>query len=187
MFAAIKKRLDFKSQSSAESSKGVVSLEACIVLPIFILTIMFFYGLIIMFLGQNTIAHAMVQSAESLSLDAFASEKIAGDLGSMDEENSEQLLIAVYGELFTEQDGYFATSEKWQDGESEDIEKVVKNRFLAYLVGSGGNIDSKADKLLSFLNVEGNSTVRSLVRRAYSPPEFSVIPSQIIRCFMSSL
>lgn len=121
-----------------------------------------------MFLGRNTIAHAMVQSAESLSLDAFASDKLAGDLGELDEDSSSQLLTALYGEFFTTQDGYFSTSENWKAGTNEEIEEVVKNRFLAYLVGSspesflglgigvntGEYIKSNADKMLSFLKIE---------------------------------
>ena len=63
-----------------KNERGSVTLEASLVLPIFIFIFLFCYGILMMFSGQQLISHALLQSAESLSLDSFASEKI-GDTG----------------------------------------------------------------------------------------------------------
>lgn len=63
------------SVKKRKSEDGTISLEACIVVPIFIFLILFIYGFIVMFMGQQMISHSMLQSAESLSLDSYGTEK----------------------------------------------------------------------------------------------------------------
>lgn len=62
------------SVKKRKSEDGTISLEACIVVPI-LFSYTFIYGFIVMFMGQQMISHSMLQSAESLSLDSYGTEK----------------------------------------------------------------------------------------------------------------
>ena len=43
------------------NEKGLLTLEAAMVLPIFVFLLLFLYGIMMMFSGQEMIAHAMFQ------------------------------------------------------------------------------------------------------------------------------
>ena len=60
--------------------RGSVTLEASIVLPIFIFVFLFIYGLFSVIGAQNQITHATVQAAKSLSMDSYLLSKV--DLAS---------------------------------------------------------------------------------------------------------
>lgn len=148
-----------------ENSSGVISLEASITLPIFILTVMFFYGLIVVFLGQNIVAHSLIQSANSLSLDPFSMERVERnvieDLYDGGIEDSGNLIEALYGSFYN-RTGYFAATERWY--ESDDgakLQETVKKRFIAYIAGSASNgrklsateINKIADEKLEYAGI----------------------------------
>ena len=75
---------------SLKKERGVISLEASIVLPLFIFLLLFFYGFIVSFSGQQAICHSIVQSADSLSLDTYALERINSD------NKGEELITNLY-------------------------------------------------------------------------------------------
>lgn len=115
-----------------KDEQGVISLEACIVVPIFIFLILFFYGLIVMSLGQRMVAHALLQSAQSLSLDSYATEK---DLGYDSLDHGYQLVGAIYSDMLGFDKEEFSSKKKWYSAGSADLEKTVENRFYGFLVG----------------------------------------------------
>lgn len=134
--------------------QGVVSLEACIVLPIFLLLLLFFYGFIVFFTGHHILSHTLIQSAQSLSLDPYATERLSEDLE--EEEGCGDLIEAVYAGAFTGGDKYFSSNEKWYNGENNELMlETVRNRFLGYLVGGGttSEVESLADKKLKIIGV----------------------------------
>ena len=79
-----------------KNERGAVSLEACIVLPIFIFVLMFFYGLMVFFSGHQLLSHSLIQSAESLSLDPYATEQLKISWDEM--EGGEDLVQAMYAD-----------------------------------------------------------------------------------------
>lgn len=85
------------SVKKRKSEDGTISLEACIVVPIFIFLILFIYGFIVMFMGQQMISHSMLQSAESLSIDSYGTEKIRDE----DDNPATELVITFMENLFT--------------------------------------------------------------------------------------
>lgn len=125
-----------------KDEQGVISLEACIVVPIFIFLVMFFYGLIVMGLGQRMVAHALLQSAQSLSLDSFATEK---DMGYDNLENGNQLVGALYSGFLSMDKEQFSSRKKWYRPGNANLEKTVENRFYGFL--SGGKKAEAADTL----------------------------------------
>jgi hypothetical protein len=73
------------------NQNGTVSLEACIVVTLFIFFMLFLYSLFILFLAHNSIGHAILESSESLSLDSYyydvmdkeADESVGGLIGEV--------------------------------------------------------------------------------------------------------
>ncbi len=138
-----------------KNEHGVVSLEACIVLPIFIFVLMFFYGLMVFFSGHQLLSHSLIQSAESLSLDPYATEQLKISWDEM--EGGEDLVQAMYADAFTSQDPYFSSNEKWYAENSDLLIPTVRSRFLAYFVGSGtsSEMEKAADERLKTIGVQG--------------------------------
>ncbi|MGN0141413.1 MAG: hypothetical protein ACI4AD_04245 [Roseburia sp.] len=145
-----------------EKEAGVISLEACIVVPVFMFLMLFMYGLILIFMGQQAISHALLQSAESLSLDPFATERLeVGDI-----EDGAELLTALYEGMLTAGDTSFSSTVKWYSDASSDMPEIIKKRFLGYLAGSEesadnvlkavGIVDGKAGIDFSGSTVSGN-------------------------------
>jgi len=124
-------------------------LEACIVLPIFIMLMMFVYGFFILFAGQNVISHALIQSAQSLSLDSYSFEKLKSEGEGI---QMTDIMNELVDELVISSD-YFSTSEKWYSDDIASMNEVVKNRFIGYLVGADPT-STKANELLDYFGVD---------------------------------
>ena len=137
-----------------KNEHGVVSLEACIVLPIFIFVLMFFYGLMVFFSGHQLLSHSLIQSAESLSLDPYATERL--NISWDEKEGGKDLVQAMYADAFTSQDPYFSSNEKWYAENSDLLIPTVRKRFLGYLVGSGtsSEVEKAADEKLKTIGVQ---------------------------------
>lgn len=132
--------------SVKKSENGTISLEAAIMMPIFIFVIMFIYGIMLMFSGQQLINHAMIQSSESLSIDSYAEMAIYNSYGNRD------LTYDVYkafltcdnkkdplnnmGSNFIEDTSNFSTNKRWYKNKTSDYDKridIIKRRFIGYL------------------------------------------------------
>lgn len=131
-----------------KDDSGVVSIEACVLVPLFIFLMLFFYGFIIMFMGQHMMSHSLIQSAESLSLDSYANERLSIN----DVQDGGDLLTALYANLFTSGNEYFSSNEKWYASGSGSAEEVIKKRFIGYL--SNGDV-SKANDILDNIGIKG--------------------------------
>jgi len=131
-----------------DAEKGVVSLEACVLVPFFIFLMLFLYGIIIMFMGQQMMSHSLIQSAESLSLDPYSTERLSLDVI----DNAGDLFQSLYANLFTSGDNNFSSTDKWYSGGSAGMEDTIKDRFIGFLTGGD---DTKAESLLNQVGVKG--------------------------------
>lgn len=145
-----------------KSENGVISLEACISVPIFVLVLLFFYGLMVTFSGEQVIKHTLIQSAESLSLDPYATEKFEiksfGDIIESDEEAGiKDIILALYGSITgSGNNKYYSSGKKWYSDEKDSLLlDTVKNRFLGYIAGSASDVEGKADSILKEIGVQG--------------------------------
>lgn len=131
-----------------EKDSGSVTLELSIVLPIFILMFLFIYGIFSIVMAKNTITHALVQSAKSLSLDSYMNEEYEsikepginfwGGLGDV-----------VVDLIRLTDDPYYSSSIKWyENGQAND---VAKKRFIGFFAGGD---ESAAEELAENLKVE---------------------------------
>lgn len=134
------------SRKRKDNDGGVVSLEAAILVPLFIFLMLFFYGIIIMFMGQHMISHAMIQSSQSLSFDPYATERLKKEEidGLVDS------LTSIYLEYGT--DEHFSSTDKWYSDNQDMLEEVAKKRFIGFLSGGGRD---RADRLLNIFGIKG--------------------------------
>lgn len=132
------------------SERGVITLEASISVLSFLVLMFLISSFFVMFMAQNVTAHVTLQTAESLSFDAYKIEKLMkedGKIGSLGE-NLGQFITKLFGSATD--NPYFVADDRWYDGDAAQIEKAIKNRFVGYL--AGGN-EVEADEMLLRLNI----------------------------------
>lgn len=130
---------------------GVVSLEACIVLPIFVFLILFFYGFMFLFVGEQLVSHALIQSAVSLSLDSYATDKLS-DSSEVDSFMQDLFNSALVEVAEAEGETSHSSSEKWYADQSS-VQSEVESRFISYL--ANGDMETANAKLDQFGVVNG--------------------------------
>lgn len=137
--------INMEVREEQKSISGMLSLEACISVMFFLILMLLLAGFFRMFMVQNVTAHATLETAESLSLDAYAAEKIGnGGIGSVGE--------LINSLIPYNSDENFSSYNDWVSEEpDESVESAVKTRFIAYV--SGGDAD-EADRFLKRLNVK---------------------------------
>lgn len=122
-------------------TRGVLTLEACIMVPIFVALMLVINGLFVLFMGQQILTHTLIQTAKSLALDPYSVQKMEGTSGNLDD---------MFLDLFSiNNDGHMSTEAWYED--ADGLETVVKERYLVYLKES----NSAAAELLEVLGVEG--------------------------------
>lgn len=139
-----------------KSEKGLLSLEASIVVTMFIFFVLFLYSFFIIFEARNEMAHVLLTTTNSLALDAYETENLK------DTENLSWFLYYIY-ERNKEDDKGFATTTKWhkaspgvdEDGNpviATDLEIAIKERFIAYLADGD---TAEANRILDMYNIVG--------------------------------
>lgn len=133
-------------KSKNKKDAGVVSLEACIVLPIFFFLILFFYGFMFLFAGEQIVNHALIQSAVSLSLDSYSVDKLS------DSTNVDKMLQSALDYVMQGSDTPHSSRQKWYESES-DTQQEVRKRFVSYV--ANGDEEYASKKLEQFGIVGG--------------------------------
>ena len=136
-----------------EGQNGSMVLEACFSVFIFILFVLAMYSLLTVFMAQSLIGHALVESAQSLALDSYATNKLTSSGEFSTGEDIVRPLIELVTD-FAPDDPHFSSRERWFDRENgatrESWESAAKTRFVGYLTGSGsdgeGTREARADE-----------------------------------------
>lgn len=134
--------------------QGSLTLEAALVLPIFLFIILFVFSFFGIVSAHNEISHALIQSSSSLSMDPYLFEQaaLAGE--------STTSFWGGMGDMFSDikrldNDPYFMAHTDWYTPVTETTTpssvSTIKRRFIGYL--AGGN-ELKADKKLTDLRVK---------------------------------
>ena len=89
-----------------KSEKGLLSLEACIAVTIFIFMMLFLYSFFVVFEVRNEMGHVTLATANSMSLDAYENDT----LGESD--TIGQIFYNVYGQVTNSQND-FTDFRKW--------------------------------------------------------------------------
>lgn len=134
-----------------DSQRGAITLEACVSVLTFVILLLFLSSLFVMFMAQNVTSHAVLQTSQSLSLDAHIIESLIkkddGKIGTVSDHVSDYV-AKLFGS--SENNPYYVSDTYWYNGGSEQIEPAVRTRFIGYLAGGD---EEKADELLTNLNV----------------------------------
>lgn len=136
-------------------TKGSIILETSIVLPIFILVILFVYGMFVIISAQNVITHTLIQSSKSLSFDPYITTHVESVAESKTFWSSFSSIILDYARLSN--DEYFSSISNWYDeggNKSSDGERadLAKSRFIGYLAGGDKVEAEKKIKSLGVIN-----------------------------------
>lgn len=135
---------------------GLLSLEACIAVTIFIFLMLFMYSFFVVFEARNAIGHAVLATADSLSLDAYGNSKLG------DSDTVAKIFSALYGASGSDSSD-FVDSRLWYDSStvtddsgntslSSNFSDAIQTRFLAYL---GGGDSKRAQKVLEGYHIQG--------------------------------
>lgn len=122
-----------------KKERGSMTLEASIVVPIFVSVMLLVNGFFVFFIGQQMMSNALVQSAKSLSYDPYAIER-TGDSNFIAD------LIPFLYDAFNAGGGNYVLSNEWY--KEGNIEDVVKERYVLYLS------PTDADELLKSFGVK---------------------------------
>lgn len=135
--------------------RASVTLEAAIILPIFCFLFMALNGVFFVFSAQNQVMHALVQTANSLSLDPYWNEKTG-----VENPNVSNMLQNF--ERSITQDKSFSSTESWHKNETVSS-GVLEDRFYSYFTGDGNKISAytKLKKLGVVGNMELSGTVNN--------------------------
>jgi len=131
--------------------KGVITLEACVCVLSFLILMLLLSSLFVMFMAQNATAHTILQTSESLSIDAYSAEHIGtGGTGSVSE-----VVVGIgefIGDLFgiAQDNPSFVQKEDLSTVSETELASIVKTRFVGYL--TGGN-ETEADEFLERMNI----------------------------------
>ena len=96
------------------AEKGLLSLEASIVVTLFMFMMLFLYSFFIVFEARNEMAHVLLSTSNSLSLDSYEIDKLKSS------GNLSQLLTQIYGGLNGNSDG-FISNNRWTDMKSYEV------------------------------------------------------------------
>lgn len=121
----------FKKEES-----GSMTLEAAIILPLFIFIFLSIFGMFGMVSARHQVTRALLQTSKSLSLDPYLMEKLKTQQGHVP--TVEEALTGFMRSGANDQ--YFDTKQKWYSG---DGSAVAKKRFIGFLTngtepGTGG-------------------------------------------------
>ena len=135
--------------------RASVTLEAAIILPIFCFLFMALNGVFFVFSAQNQVMHALVQTANSLSLDPYWNEKTG-----VENPNVSNMLQNF--ERSITQDKSFSYTESWHKNETVSS-GVLEDRFYSYFTGDGNKLSAytKLKKLGVVGNMELSGTVNN--------------------------
>ena len=125
-----------------KNEKGLLSIEACVSVTVFMLFMLFLYSFFVVFEVRNTMAHALLSTANSMSIDAIRNTEV-GDANSL----VKPVYHIIYGVLeeftsgFTDKDRWYENWEPATGGISDKFKDAITERFLAYLASGDDEID----------------------------------------------
>lgn len=128
---------------------GSLTIEACLCLTLFMFFIMFLYSFFSIFEAQMKIHHTLLQTSQSMSLDAVATDGLTGNILKGEVSTLYQVATTIGFNAMNKNPNY-VSPEKWYESK-EDISNFVKERFVAYL--TAGDTEA-ADELLKSYQIE---------------------------------
>lgn len=135
-------------------NSGSITLEAAMVVPLFIILMLLVNGLFVMFMGQQIMSHTLIQSAKSLAFDPYSSQRVSA--------NEEDSLADMFVDIFSFAGGDHVSTEKWYEENLDQIDEIIEERYIAYLKNSRSDAKVLLDEIgikngLNGLDFSGSS------------------------------
>ena len=124
---------------TGKNCSGSLTLEACIVVPIFIFFMLMVNGLFLFFMGQQMLSHALIQTAKVIALDSYENQRVKAS------NNATLEMLLDINNFIHKDDSY--SSEDWLKNNSV-LQERLKKGLKVYLGGAN-------NKLLRMMGVEG--------------------------------
>ena len=127
---------------------GVIALEACISLTLFLIVMLALYSIIGMFTAQSMISHSLQQAGQSIALENYKNTKM--DVKTMQKVPLSWLGKVTGGWSTESNNALDVTGGSFSDGttvKKSNVENIAKKRFLSYLGGNGKNADAQLKAL----------------------------------------
>lgn len=122
--------------------EGLLSLEACISLMVFIFLMLYLYSFFEVFEARNKMAHVVLSVADSMALDGLINDaEYEGGVIS-------DLVEMIYSYNVSKSD--FIANNEWVENENQ-LQTVIEKRFIAYL--ANGDVE-KANQILENYGIE---------------------------------
>lgn len=121
------------TMKNEKMNRGSITLEAAIVVPMFIILMLLVNGLFVMFMGQQIMTHTLIQSTKSMAFDPYSSQRVS--------DGEDDKLAGMFVDIFSFAGGDHISTEKWYEEGAEQLEQVMEERFVAYLKNSSSNAD----------------------------------------------
>lgn len=136
-------------------NEGIISIEGTIAIVFFTFAMLFFYAFFYITLARNTISHALLQTGQSMALDAYESSKFTGDkYAEIGSANNLAQLINNWTGFAGGKNGYVDDS-RWYEGTQEQLAQVISVRFSSYLAGSKNSANEQLKALGIEKGIEG--------------------------------
>lgn len=119
-----------------KKEQGILTVEASLVLTLFLLFVLFLFSFARMYRAQNMISHATMQSADALALESYVREV------AHDEDASEIVKLGNQLSGFTS-----LSEESFTSLRAADIPKLAKDKFAVAISSSEVNADAVLKKL----------------------------------------
>jgi hypothetical protein len=134
-----------------KSQEGAIAIEASIALTLFMFVILTFYSFFMVFEVQSKVSNALMQAAQSLSLDPYATEKTGDSLSS----SVKNAVTSLASSTAVNNDKYTSNT-KWYNSSStaasnSALSAAIEDRFYAYLTADGTR--GAGNELLTLLKV----------------------------------
>ena len=128
---------------------GLLSLEASIVLTVFIFFMLFMYSFFVFFEARNEMAHVLLSTCDSLSFDIVEN-------GSSHVDNVSALFKGIYGYAVDSKSSGFTNRNQWTNADDLDIDKTKWNGTIDL---DDGTVDSNSQKPDEYGNVSAQSNL----------------------------
>ncbi len=120
-------------------NSGSITLEAAMVVPLFIILMLLVNGLFVMFMGQQIMSHTLIQSTKSMAFDPYSSQRVSA--------NEEDDLADMFVDIFSFASGEHVSTDKWYEDDLDNIDEIIEERYIAYLRNSRSDAKLLLDEI----------------------------------------
>lgn len=122
-----------------KSDSGSLTIEAAIMVPMFIMLMLLVNGLFVMFMGQQIMAHTLIQSAKSLAFDPYSTQRVAA--------NEDDQLAEMFTDLFAFTGNGHVSTEPWYEDGASNVADIARARYIANLGESRTDVEELFDQI----------------------------------------